>query len=303
MHNLKTNFDKILSISKSALKNELMGDGNFFRYKHPPKLSDIQTVALALTVESLGIDSENLLFPKPRSDYSIDFQHIPDRPKYNRRRRRLQDCISLVASALSEVTAPDCSLFIIDPIPLPIYANPRISRCKICLDDPSMPPSRGYHASHRTYYYGLKMQLVTSASGVPISLGLTPANIHDVKYSSGLDTNAIAGSKLVGDKGYLSKNQQMSLFENDRIQLITPKRANMKREEVLWNPRCRYIRKRIETLFSQMCDQFNLKRNYAKTLDGLFTRICTKIAGVATMQYINFMSNKKLNNLKHALAN
>ena len=35
-------------------------------------------------------------------------------------------------------------------------------------------------------------------------------------------------------------------------------------------------RKRIETLFSQLCDQFMIRRNYAKSFPGFKTRILAK---------------------------
>ncbi len=61
-------------------------------------------------------------------------------------------------------------------------------------------------------------------------------------------------------------------------------------------------RKRIETLFAQLCDQFMLKRNYAKTLLGLSVCILSKIAGVTLLQFINLKNGKPLNHLKYALA-
>ena len=61
-------------------------------------------------------------------------------------------------------------------------------------------------------------------------------------------------------------------------------------------------RKRIETLFSQLCDQLMLKRNYAKSTKGLSVRILCKITAVTMLQYINYMNEKPLNHLKYALA-
>lgn len=46
--------------------------------------------------------------------------------------------------------------------------------------------------------------------------------------------------------------------------------------------------KRIETLFSQLCDQFMIIRNYAKDTDGLFARIIGKISALTILQYINY---------------
>lgn len=302
MHNLKTNFDKILGITKSTLSHLLLPDGNFRVYRHAPKMTDIEVVTLALTAESLGIDSENLLFFKLKKEFSADFPRLTDRSNYNRRRKRLQDYIAWVAEPVAAIISPGNKQFILDSIPVPICQNPRISRSRICRDDPDMLPQRGYHASHKIHYFGFKMQLVLSKEGVPVSLGLTPANVHDVHYLQHLDSDKLRDAELIADKGYLSAGYQTSLFEQDRITLITPLRANMTRRKTLWNPAYRYTRKRIETLFSQLCDQLFLKRNYAKTLDGLFARMCTKISSVAVLQYINFLNNKPINHLKHALA-
>jgi len=146
------------------------------------------------------------------------------------------------------------------------------------------------------------MQLVISRSGVPVHFGITAANVHDVNYLQWLNETQLTDCELIADKGYLSLGYQTSLFEESRIRLVTPLRANMKNRLSEWNAGYRYARKRIETLFSQLCDQLMLKRNYAKTLDGLFTRLCTKISAVAVLQYTNFLNNRNINRLKHALA-
>jgi hypothetical protein len=40
-------------------------------------------------------------------------------------------------------------------------------------------------------------------------------------------------------------------------------------------------------LFSQLCDQFLIRRNYAKTFEGFKTRILAKITALTLIQYIN----------------
>jgi len=57
-------------------------------------------------------------------------------------------------------------------------------------------------------------------------------------------------------------------------------------------------RKCIETLFSQLCDQFMIRRNYAKSFDGYKTRILSKITVVTVIQMINKLLNRNINNLK-----
>ena len=62
-------------------------------------------------------------------------------------------------------------------------------------------------------------------------------------------------------------------------------------------------RKRIETLFAQLCDQFLIRRNYAKTFDGFKTRIISKITALTMIQYLNkFVFDRPINNIKLNLA-
>jgi hypothetical protein len=64
----------------------------------------------------------------------------------------------------------------------------------------------------------------------------------------------------------------------------------------------RKSRKRIETLFSQLCDQFLIRRNYAKTFEGFKTRILAKITALTLVQYINkFIFDRPINNIKNQL--
>jgi len=302
MHNLKSNFEKIFQITKLTLDDYLLADGNFQIYKNKPKMTDIEIVTLSITTEALGIDSENYLFSKLRKDYGADFPNLPHRTNFSKRRKRLQDYIVQASEPISKWINPNNNQFILDSIPIPICQNPRINRTKICQDNEEIKPTRGYHASHKIHYFGFKLQLILSKSGVPITFGLTPANVHDVRYLEHVADANLGQCDLIADKGYLSAGYQTSLFENDGIRLVTPIRANMKNAQSIWNPAYRYTRKRIETLFSQLCDQLMLKRNYAKSLDGLFCRICSKIASVAILQYLNFTNQKPINRLKHALA-
>tara|TARA_R110000868_G_scaffold136776_1_gene349845 strand:- start:19835 stop:20074 length:240 start_codon:yes stop_codon:yes gene_type:complete len=61
-------------------------------------------------------------------------------------------------------------------------------------------------------------------------------------------------------------------------------------------------RKRIETLFSQLCDQFMIRRNYAKSFKGFKTRILSKITALTVVQYINkFIFDRNINNIKTSI--
>ncbi len=61
----------------------------------------------------------------------------------------------------------------------------------------------------------------------------------------------------------------------------------------------RKSRKRIETLFSQLCDQFKIRNNYTKSFEGFKTRILAKITALTLVQYNNkFIFDRPINNIK-----
>ena len=81
------------------------------------------------------------------------------------------------------------------------------------------------------------------------------------------------------------------------IKLDTPMRSNQKNYH-----KQKYIfsksRKRIETLFSQLCDQFKIRNNYAKSFNGFKTRILSKITALTFIQFVNvFVFNRKMNKI------
>ena len=102
---------------------------------------------------------------------------------------------------------------------------------------------------------------------------------------------------LIGDRGYLSTQVQTDLFNYANIKLDTPMRSNQKNYQ-----KQKYIfrksRKRIETLFSQLCDQFKIRNNYAKSFNGFKTRILSKITALTFIQFVNvFVFNRKMNKI------
>ncbi|SHN00608.1 Transposase DDE domain-containing protein [Chryseobacterium carnipullorum] len=106
---------------------------------------------------------------------------------------------------------------------------------------------------------------------------------------------------LIGDRGYLSAQVQTDLFTYANIKLDTPMRINQ-RNYIKQKYIFRKSRKRIETLFSQLCDQFKIRNNYAKSLNGFKTRILSKIAALTFIQFVNvFVFNRKMNIIKTAL--
>lgn len=86
MHNLYAIFVKILNICKQVAGNLVNQSGNVSRRVVVPKFSTCEIVALNMTLEAVGIDSEPLLFAKLQ-EYRIDIPNLISRRQYNGRRK------------------------------------------------------------------------------------------------------------------------------------------------------------------------------------------------------------------------
>jgi len=182
-------------------------------------------------------------------------------------------------------------------MPLEVVKMSRSSRSKICKESFYCSPNFGFCASQNMRYYGYKIHAVCSVEGIFESFDLTKASVHDIHYLKDIK-NEFKDCIILGDKGYLSADYQLDLFTNCNIKLEIPMRKNQnnfKKQPYIFRKK----RKRIETLFSQLSDQFMIKRNYAKSFDGFKTRIASKITSLTIIQYINkFIFDRNINNLK-----
>ncbi|KAA6315642.1 hypothetical protein EZS27_033932 [termite gut metagenome] len=141
----------------------------------------------------------------------------------------------------------------------------------------------------------INFRAVCSIYGVVHSFDMTKASVHEINNLKDLNYE-ISDCTLLGDKGYLSKNIQLYLFETAHIRLEVPYRTNQKDFKPF-----RKLRKRVETVFSQLDDQFLLLRNYAKDVKGIFTRVLAKMASMTDLQYLNKINNRPIGRVKYAL--
>jgi hypothetical protein len=288
MNNLNANYEKILEVLKKISKDQLL---TYQRRK--PKMSDLELISLNLTAEFMGIDSENDLFRKLPTSISSKIE----RSVYNRRKRNLFEHMNVIRLKLASFFNDFENYFVVDSMPLEVCKLSRSTRSTVCRENIETVPNKGYCASQGSRYYGYKLHAICSVNGVFQSIDLSPASVHDINYLKDIK-DQISDCTLIGDRGYLSAEIQLNLFETCNIKLNTPMRNNQnnyKKQPYVFRKK----RKRIETLFSQLCDQFMIRRNYAKSFDGFRTRVLSKITSLTTIQYINkFIFDRNINNIK-----
>ena len=282
-----------------ALDDDCPLSGNLLRPGPKPKFTDIQVIALSITAECLSIDSELYLFHKIECDYKDAFPDIISRRQYNDRRKALCKLTDKLRNKCVKELNALADVFAIDSMPLEICKLSRMERNKMGKENESVAPDKGYCASQNKWYYGYKLHGICSTNGVLQSTDLTQASVHDVRYLKNVG-DEYSNCVIIGDRGYINKELKKELRENCNVDLEVPYRNN----QTEFKPTAyifKKLRKRIETVFSQLCDHFMIQRNYAKSFLGYRTRILGKITGFTLLQYINKIRGNPIAQIKYAL--
>lgn len=300
MHNIRTNFSKFYSICKELFEQEVNNKKNFQFYPVEPKMNDLEIVALACCMEALSIDSENLLWSKLKTDYASLFPNLIDRSRFNRRRRRLTSYIMQIQEYVSKKLEELSQTMVVDSIPIPVIKLAREKTFKVFKKSFDTAPAKGYSSINKGWFIGYKLHVVIFDNGVVQQSGITKGNVHDINFLKQID-NLPMHKQIVGDRAYISKTLQMDLFEQYQVRLRVPFRNNQYNYKK--HPK-KYKSKRqmVETFFAQLCDHLNLRRNYAKSYEGLVARLTSKLSSMSILHWINYLNGRKLAQIKHALS-
>jgi len=112
---------------------------------------------------------------------------------------------------------------------------------------------------------GNKVSIVVTKNGIPLGMSLSTSNIHDINIVEDTLNDIkikIVGSRLGGDKGYISKKLKDKLKNEKKINLITNLRDNSK--ETLNNDEKIFLKKRhiVENTFSWLKNNKKLINRY-----------------------------------------
>ena len=300
MHNIETNFGRFYCICKEFFKDDADRQGNFQFYPRSPRMADLKVIALSCTMEALGIDSENLLWSKIRTDYPRWSKELICRTRFNRRRRRLQSYIERLQQMIARQLQDESKVLVVDSIPVPVVKMARERTHRAFKQSFETAPAKGYSAVNRGWFIGYKLHVIIFDNGVVQQSGITKGNVHDINFLKTVH-DLPSGKFLLGDRAYRSNPLQMELFDQFKVKLKVPFRMNQKdykRHPRKWKSK----RQMVETFFAQMCDQLNLKRNYSKTYEGLRTRLSSKLSAMALLHWVNYQNGRTLAQIKHALS-
>jgi hypothetical protein len=147
----------------------------------------------------------------------------------------------------------DEQAYIVDSFPVPVCDNIRIGRCILYQGE----DYRGYIASKRRYFYGLRVHLVVTHTGHPVEFMLAPGAWNDVRVLKHLNLDLPEGAKLYADRIYTDYAFEDLLKDIAGIQLLPLRKKNSTRKVEPWVEAVqKHTRKRVETSASQITALF-----------------------------------------------
>ena len=138
---------------------------------------------------------------------------------------------------------------------------------------------RGKHASMRRYFYGVKVQVLTTSSGIPVEFSFVPGSESDVQALRKLPLTVASGSSIYADSAYTDYTIEDDAKDAEMVRLMIQRKSNSKRKDEPWIGFLKeHMRKGIETTFSMLKALF-LRKIHAVTFKGFLLKIVMFIVG------------------------
>ena len=210
-------------------------------------MSDAEVITTALTA-ALFFNGNHTSCCSYMKDHNL-ISNMLEKSRFNRRLHNvdmlINDLFHQVGMILKETS--DCTEYLVDSFPVPICDNLRIFKVKIIKSE----DYRGYTASKKRYFYGVKVQLLTAKSGIPVEFVFLPVSAADVRGLNSLPLNLPPGNEIYADSAYTDYNCEDDLNDSSEIALNVMRKNNSKRPDKPW---VQYIKQSsrhyIETVFS-----------------------------------------------------
>ncbi|MDP9841969.1 hypothetical protein J2853_008826 [Streptosporangium lutulentum] len=253
----------------------------------PPLLSDSELVCLAVAQALLGHHSEARWLRFARTHLSGMFPYLPQQSGYN---KRLRAALPLVKQMIRELATDSDFWFdnhwIVDSTPVPCgMSRPTVQRSNL-----AGWAGYGYCASHSRFFWGLRLYLVCTPTGMPILWALANPKIGEREVLAAMlevDAGLIAereGILLICDKGFASKPFEKELAAHG-IDLLRPSRKREKQRH--GEPMLKKVRQLIESVNDTLKGQLDLEQHGGRTFEGVAVRVAQRILAMAAAIWHN----------------
>jgi hypothetical protein len=260
------------------------------RGPRPNEFSDAEVLTVLLVGELCHCPREAAWLRQVRASYLPRFPALPEASRFARRAEAVRELLrDLRRTLLSFADADREPIRLFDSFPMPLCACYRIGQSSW----PVPGATFGWNASKRQYFYGMRPQLLLTASGFIDDLVLAPGNCHDpVALAASLDEcveqgESLAGQVWVMDPGYWSPKIAQWAKERLGLTLLAQKRKQRKALPSAWQQTLRQVRHPIEGVLSVLTESFGIEHLLVKTAIGLYRRVEAKATAFTLGRYFN----------------
>lgn len=233
------------------------------------QLSDAEVITTALVAARFFGGNQHLA-----QHYLKEHGLMPkmlDKSRFNRRLHRLflplLDLFDYLGTVLKSIQAT--TEYLLDSFPVPLCDNIRIPRVRLVRSE----DYRGYIASKKRFFYGIRVQLLATSTGIPVEFAFLPGEANDVRGLNALPLALPANSEIYADAAYTDYQAEDDLHATDAITLQIARKRNSTRPD---SPALAYIKQNtrhyIETVFSTITLRFP-KSIHAVTMDGFLLKL------------------------------
>jgi hypothetical protein len=211
--------------------------------------------------------------------------HMVRKSRFSRRLHRIKELFIILFDLLAQIwkMLNTDAIYVIDSLPIAVCDNIRIRRSKLYTDE----KFRGYKASKKRYFYGLKIHLMVTQDGQPVECFLTHGGFGDVDALKYYAYELPDGSIMYADKAYNDYEIEDLLKDVDHIELLPMRKKNSQRAlppEVCFVQH--YHRKMVETAGSLIA-QLLPKSIHAVTSQGFELKVALFVIAYSLNCYLN----------------
>jgi hypothetical protein len=253
----------------------------------PPRLTDAELLTLAVAQALLGVRSEARWLRLVPAALPGAFPYLPGQSGYN---KRLRAALPLLRRVI-RVLAADTDLWT-DPVWLVDSTPVECARSRPTAQRSNLAgfAGYGYCASHSRYFWGLRLHLVCTPAGLPITWALAHPKLDERRVLMTVldhDRHLLAarpGLLLIADKGYASAELDDYLHARG-VDLLRPAYRNRapRPGQALLAP----IRQLIESVNDTLKGQLDLELHGGRTLAGVTARIAQRLLALTAAIWHN----------------